>query len=89
MARILVSAAEVDITAGVANSTTVNNARFVRIYNNSGSVATLYVHDAGYTGIGSVSIKDGAVEVIEKHQEDTIYFDGSGKIKAARIGITA
>ena len=39
MSRILVSAGETSIAAGVANTTTVDSARFVRIVNDSGAKA--------------------------------------------------
>ena len=66
MSRIIISAGEVNLAAGIGNSTTVNSAKFVRVYNNSGADAVLYVQDADYTGIGSVTIKSGNTETIEK-----------------------
>lgn len=88
MSRIIISAGENQLSAGIGNSTTVDNARFVRIYNNSGAAAVLYVQDANYSGIGSITIKDETVETIEKHPEDSIYFLGSASIKVARVGVT-
>ena len=88
MSRIIISAGENQLSAGIANSTTVDNARFVRVYNNSGAAAVLYVQDANYSGIGSITVKDGTVETIEKHPEDSIYYLGSASIKVARIGVT-
>jgi hypothetical protein len=61
---------------------------FVRVYNNSGAAAVLYVQDANYSGIGSITIKNETVETIEKHPEDSIYYLGSASIKVARIGVT-
>jgi hypothetical protein len=88
MSRIIISAGENQLSAGIANSTTVDNARFVRVYNNSGSPAVLYVQDANYSGIGSITIKDETIETIEKHPEDSIYYLGSASIKVARVGVT-
>ena len=56
MARILVSAGETSIAAGAGNTTTVDNARFVRIVNDSGAIAIVHVVDANYSGIGSVTL---------------------------------
>ena len=89
MARILVSAGETSIAAGAGNTTTVDNARFVRIVNDSGAIAIVHVVDANYSGIVSVTLLSNAVEIIEKHPEDGIYYLGSGNIRLARIGITA
>ena len=89
MSRIIISAGEVNLAAGIGNSTTVNSAKFVRVYNNSGADAVLYVQDSDYTGIGSVTIKNGNTETIEKHVEDSIYYIGSATIKVARVGVSA
>jgi hypothetical protein len=88
MSRIIISAGENQLSAGIGNSTTVDNARFVRVYNNSGAAAVLYVQDANYSGIGSITIKNETVETIEKHPEDSIYYLGSASIKVARVGVT-
>tara|TARA_B100000003_G_C10646426_1_gene257239 strand:- start:51 stop:320 length:270 start_codon:yes stop_codon:yes gene_type:complete len=88
MSRILVSAGETSIAAGVANTTTVDSARFVRVVNDSGAKAIVYVVDANYSGIGSVTLLNNAVEIIEKHPEDGIYYTGSGNIRLARVGVT-
>ena len=89
MARILVSAGETSIAAGAGNTTTVDNARFVRIVNDSGAIAIVHVVDANYSGIGSVTLLNNAVETIEKHPEDGIYYTGSGHIRIARVGVSA
>ena len=36
MSRIIISAGEQKLTAGIGNSTTVDSARFVRFFNDSG-----------------------------------------------------
>ena len=89
MSRIIISAGEQTLATGIGNSTTVDSARFVRVYNNSGADAVLYTQDASYSGIGSITVKDGTVETIEKHPEDSIYYIGSATIKVARVGVTA
>jgi hypothetical protein len=89
MSRIIISAGEKKLATGIANSTTVDSARFVRIYNDSGATAALFVQDANYSGIGSITVPSGTVETIEKHPEDTIYYIGSATIKVARVGVTA
>ena len=88
MARILVSANEFWLSAGIGNSTTVDNARAVRVYNNSGADAVIYVTDSAYSGIGSVTVKSDTVEIIEKRPDDYLYYAGSASIRVARVGIT-
>jgi hypothetical protein len=87
MSRIAVSAGERSLNAGIANSTTVDAARHVRVFNNSGAEAVLYVQDSNHSGIGSITLKDGSVELIEKHPEDSIYYTGSANIKVSRVGV--
>jgi|TARA_Y100000015_G_scaffold39342_1_gene43114 hypothetical protein len=89
MSRIIVSAGEAKLSPGIGNSTTVGNAKFVRVYNNSGANSALYVQDANYSGIGSITIPNGTIETIEKHPEDTIYYIGSGTMQIARVGVSA
>lgn len=89
MSRIIISAGEQTLSTGIGNSTTVDSARFVRVYNNSGADAVLYTQDASYSGIGSITIKEGTIETIEKHPEDSIYYIGSASIKVSRVGVTA
>ena len=62
--------------------------RFVRIVNDSGAKAIVHLVDANNSGIGSVTLLNNAVEIIEKHPEDGIYYLGSANIRLARIGIT-
>lgn len=89
MSRILISAGEQKLTAGIGNSTTVDSARFVRFFNDSGASAVVFTQDANYAGIGSITVKDDDVVILEKHPEDTIYYIGSATLKVARIGVTA
>ena len=87
MSRILVSANEVALAAGIGNSTTVDNDKAVRIYNDSGADATIFVTDSAYGGIGSVTMKNGTVEIFEKRPGDYLYYTGSATLKVARVGI--
>ena len=88
MARISVSANEEVIATGIG-TTTVSNGRFVRIVNTTGATAAVFVVDANSAGIGSFTMLNNTVEVVEKHREDKIYFLGTGALKVSRIGITA
>ena len=87
MSRILVSANEVALAAGIGNSTTVDNARAVRVFNNSGAEAVVYLTDSAYSGIGSVTMKDGTTEIFDKRPGDYLYYTGSATIRVARVGI--
>ena len=88
MSRILVSANEIALSPGVGNSTTVDNGKAVRIYNNSGAPAVIYVADSAGSGIGSVTMKDETIEIVEKRSDDFLYYTGSASILVARVGIT-
>ena len=88
MSRILVSANEITLSPGVGNSTTANNGRAVRIYNNSGAPAVIYVADSVGSVIGSVTMKDETIEIIEKRPDDYLHYTGSASILVARVGIT-
>lgn len=85
--RIIISADEVVLSAGIGNSTTVNNARAVRVYNNSGADAVVYQTDADFTGIGSVTVKSGDIETFEKRPNDYLYYTGRATMRVARVGI--
>tara|TARA_R100000152_G_C6569673_1_gene37456 strand:+ start:241 stop:519 length:279 start_codon:yes stop_codon:yes gene_type:complete len=81
---------EISVTAAIGNSTTVNRATLVRVYNDSGSVNVISVTDplgiGSYSGIGSMTVASGAVEFIEKPPAYTIW--GKGTFRAAKVGFT-
>ena len=43
---------------------------FVRFFNDSGASAVVFTQDANYAGIGSITVKDDEVVLLEKHPED-------------------
>ena len=81
---------EISVTAAIGNSTTVNRATLVRVYNDSGSVNVISVTDplgiSTWSGIGSMTVAAGAVEFIEKPPSYTIW--GKGTFRAAKVGFT-
>lgn len=87
MARTLILGNESDLSAGIGNSTTVDSATVVRVVNNSGSAVVLYVQDSTYAGIGSITLPNNTVELIEKKSSDLIYGTG-GALKIAKVGFT-
>ena len=82
--------AEVSVTAGIGNSSTVGNATVVRVFNSSGSDNVISVTDPTganeYSSIGSISMPDNHVEYIQKRASYTIW--GSGAFKATKVGFT-
>jgi hypothetical protein len=91
MARINLKGNEIDIAAGIGNSSTVGNATLVRVLNPTGTATTIHVTDPtganAYSGIGSFTIQGNAVEYVEKQPTYTIY--GEAAIKAVRVGFAA
>ncbi len=86
----LILSQEVVVGAGIGNSTTVNKATLVRVYNDSGSVNVIHVIDSSgdntFSGIGSISIANGGTEYIEKPADYNIY--GKAAFRAAKVGFT-
>jgi hypothetical protein len=91
MARIILKGDEINIAAGVGNSSTVSNASLVRVLNPAGTATTVFVTDPtgvnAYSGIGSFTLQGNAVEYVEKQPTYTIY--GETVIKAVRVGFAA
>jgi len=86
----LILGGEIAVTAAIGNSSTVNNATLVRIYNDSGAVNVISVTDPTGTnelsGIGSITVASGGVEYIEKPSSFTVW--GKGAFRAAKVGFT-
>ena len=81
---------EISVAAAIGNSSTVDRATLVRIYNDSGAVNVISVTDplgiSTYSGIGSMTVASGGVEYIEKPPSYTVW--GKGKFRAAKVGFT-
>lgn len=90
MSRTIILGNEIDVTSGIGNSTTVNNATVVRVFNNSGNDLVVNVTDPTnaneYSGVGSISMPDSHIEYIEKPASYTIW--GSANFKATKVGYT-
>ena len=86
----LILGGEIAVSAAIGNSSTVNNATLVRIYNDSGAVNVISGTDPTATnelsGIGSITVASGGVEYIEKPSSYTIW--GSAAFKATKVGFT-
>ena len=82
--------AEITVAAAIGNSSTVDRATLVRVYNDSGAVNVISVTDplgiSSYSGIGSMTVASGGVEYIEKPPSYTVW--GKGKFRAAKVGFT-
>jgi hypothetical protein len=90
MTRTIILANETDVASGIGNSTTVNNATVVRVFNNSGADLTITVFDPSnaneYSGIGSITMPDNHIEYIEKPGSYAIW--GSAGFKVTKVGYT-
>ena len=86
----LILSQEVVVGAGIGNSTTVSKATLVRVYNDSGGVNVIHVVDSAgdnkFSGIGSITVANGATEYIEKPADYNIY--GKATFRAAKVGFT-
>ena len=86
----LILGGEIVVTAAIGNSSTVNNATLVRVYNDSGAVNVISITDPTGTnelsGIGSITVASGGVEYIEKPSSYTVW--GKGAFRAAKVGFT-
>ena len=82
--------AEITVAAAIGNSSTVDRATLVRVYNDSGAVNVISVTDplgiSSYSGIGSMTVASGAVEYISKPPSYTVW--GKGTFRAAKVGFT-
>jgi len=91
MARINLKGNEVDIAAGIGNSSAVDNATLVRVLNPTGTATVVHVTDPtgvnAYSGIGSFTLQGNAVEYVEKQPAYTIF--GEAAIKAVKVGFAA
>jgi len=90
MQRTKLIESEVGLGTNLSNGSTVSNATVLRVYNGSGSVATVSIAKStpdGYTGISTVSIPIAQVEFFEKMGADIIWASASS-VKAAKVGFT-
>jgi hypothetical protein len=94
MARIILKGNEQVIAAGIGNSTNASNARLVRVYNpggGSGGTDPVQVHIVDptganeYSGIGSCTVANKAVEYFEKQPSYNVYAVG-GAIHVTSVG---
>lgn len=90
MQRTKLIETEVGLGTNLAGGSTVSNATVVRIYNNSGGVATVSVAKStteGYTGISTATIPVAHVEFFEKMGADIIWASAT-TVLAAKVGFT-
>lgn len=87
MSRILVLGNEITAAAGIANSTTVNNATVVRVVNASGSAVQIILQDSSFVGVGSFTMLNNTTELVEKKGSDLIHSTG-GLVRLAKVGFT-
>jgi hypothetical protein len=87
MYRLKLKSNEVDLAAGIGNSTTVNNATLVRLVNFSGGSVTVSLQDSSFVGIASITVLNNTTEIIEKNGSDLLHVTG-GTVKVAKVGFT-
>ena len=88
--QTLLLSGEIKDAAAIGNSSTVDKATLVRVYNDSGAVNVISVTDPtgvnAYSGVGSCTLAAGADIIIEKPADYTIW--GKGQFAAAKVGFT-
>jgi len=87
MPRLLVLGNEITVAAGIANSTTVDNATVVRVVNASGAAAQIILQDSSFAGIGSFTMLNNTTELVEKKGSDYIHSTG-GLVRLVKVGFT-
>ena len=80
-----VLAAEADLTA----ASNVTNATLVRVYNGHSAVSVITRKDSGGNVIGSMTVINGTVVVMEKDATDTLTASAGGaSVKVSKIAFT-
>ena len=82
---IKVLAAEADLTS----ASNVTNATLVRVYNGHSAVSVITRKDSGGNVIGSMTVINGTVGVMEKDATDTLTASSGGaSVKVSKIAFT-
>lgn len=87
MYRLKLKNNEIDLAAGIGNSTTVSNATLVRLVNSSGGAVTVTLQNSSLVGIASITVLNNTTEIIEKNGSDLLHVLG-GAVKVAKVGFT-
>lgn len=65
---------------------TVNDARVVRVYNDSGSDVLVTRRDSANTVLGSCTLANGSIQFMEKLGDDTL--ESSANVKVTSVAYT-
>lgn len=65
---------------------TVNDARVVRVYNDSGSDVLVTRRDSANTVLGSCTLANGSIQFMEKLSDDTL--ESSANVKVTSVAYT-
>lgn len=66
--------------------TTIDDARVVRVYNDSGSDVLVTRRDDANTVLGSCTLASGSIQFVEKVDDDTL--ESSANVKATSVAYT-
>jgi hypothetical protein len=84
--KIIANEVAMPTSAGTASS--ISEATCVRLYNGSGSAATVSISTAvGAATTNTITLPNAAVEFLAKASTDVI-FASSSSVKAAKVGFT-
>lgn len=87
MYRLKLKNDEIDLAAGIGNSTTVDSATLVRVVNSSGGSVVIGLQNSSFTGIATMTMLNNTTEIIEKTGSDLIHVLG-GTVQVAKVGFT-
>ncbi|WJZ47983.1 hypothetical protein [Synechococcus phage DSL-LC03] len=87
MYRLKLKNNEINLAAGIGNSTTVNSATLIRVVNSSGGSVVIRLQNSEFTGIASITMLNNTTEIIEKTGSDLIHVLG-GTVQVAKVGFT-
>lgn len=87
MYRLKLKNNEINLAAGIGNSTTVDSATLIRVVNSSGGSVVIRLQNSEFTGIASITMLNNTTEIIEKTGSDLIHVLG-GTVQVAKVGFT-
>ena len=86
--RILLLADEVNVPTTAGTGVSFTQATCVRLYNSNAADRVITVQETrGGTGVGTVTLRTGTSEILEKQPAYTVVASGAG-VKGVKVGFT-
>jgi hypothetical protein len=78
---------EVNLAAGIGNSTNVSNASVVRVTNASGGSVVVGLQTSGFVGFSTFTMLQNTQDIVVKRPDDLIHVLG-GTVQVVKIAFT-